>query len=299
MRKVVLAILAFALLVSYGYSAEKDSLYVLFTGSFRGAVESCSHCPVSGGGIARRATVLKEKFGDSKPLTLDAGQFLDLDPEMGIYYSRCGLKSLREQGLQAALVTSRDLFYGTKFVLDVADSIGLKLVCANLVTKTDKTPVFEPWVVFNQNGKSIAVCGLMSFQPGRRVPGMGNWTEIKPQEALARLKESIPQRVDLRILLSDLSEAELHELLPLFPEIDIAVTSSRQVSSGNFFTIEGAGYSTLIVKPSPNGASLEGIAIPLSANLKLKQTQFFSLPLKSSISEDKTARQYLNKCLGR
>lgn len=296
---IVLAVLLLFSSEGICQTTKQDSLRILFTGGFRGSLESCSNCPSSNGGLARRTQVLKDQFARTNLLTLDAGQFLDLDPEMGTYYSRCGLITLHEQGLEVALVSSRDLFYGGKFLLDIADATGIKFISANLIDKTTQKSVFPLWITREVMGKKIGICGLSNYMPNRRVTGMGNWTEIPPQNALKQLQASIPSDTYLNILLTDLSEAELRELIPSFPEIDIVVTSSRQVNSGNAFILENASSQVLIVKPQPNGAAIDGVSVPLINQIKSDQIVHFSYPVTSNITEDPSTRTYINNCLGR
>lgn len=147
----------------------KQPLLLTFSGAFRGRILSCSTCPGGGGGgLARRAQYLNENFPNIAPLSLDAGQSLDLDPHQGKQLTLCSFKGLAKVGTKVSLVTVRDLFYGVDFIQSAADSAGITLLNANFIDN-DGDFIFPSWGVVKWNGWSIAVAGITDHQVGRRI----------------------------------------------------------------------------------------------------------------------------------
>jgi len=286
-------VLLIGLVCCFEASAEtpSDSLTILITGGLRGRLNVCDCPSASRGGIARRATLMQKLFSQKQPLGMDCGQFLDIDPNGGRMRSACAILALRRMGTEVALVATRDLYYGVDFISEIADSADMKLLCANILHSETKQLIFPMWVELNRDGCHIAITGLTWHFPHRRIPGMDSWITIPPDSALIQLRNTVPFTADLTILLTDMSESELNEFIPMFPELDIVFTSSRRVYTPSPIALG----STSIIRPQPDGAFLEGISVLFDSN-SVSKISFFSHPLNKLITADKDYVLWLENC---
>lgn len=244
------------------------------------------------GGLARRAALLKKLYDDNTLTGFDCGGYLDLDPAGGRNASICTLVGLARMGLEAAAVTSRDMFYGVDFLKTAADSAQVDLVCSNIIWQDTGARLFNSWVTYPIGDLQVAVTAIAHHQPGRRFPGLGTWTTVPPDSVIGSLRGSVPHGADLVILLTDLSEAVLRELLVEFPEIDVTLTSSRQVYNDSPFKVENC----TVFHPRPNGGALEGF---IFHNSKTSNSglNFFSHPLTRRVTPDRDMNKWVQSCL--
>ncbi|MFH0766373.1 MAG: hypothetical protein V2A61_08135 [Calditrichota bacterium] len=286
--------LAMVLAISWGEATSSlaQSLTVLVTGGYRGRAQGCN-CPSgSEGGLARRASSISEHFPGQFLFSVDAGGFLDLDPGVGKNYSLCSLKGLQKLGLQTAAVTTRDLFFGLPFLRQLADSIKLDLVCANLIAADTGKPLFPAWVVKECNGWRIAIGGLAQHEPGRRFPGLGQWETVPVDSVIAVFIANEPPACDLTILLTDLNERSLRELIPQFPGLEAVITSSRQVYTPSPFQVG----RTVVIHPEPSGGAVDGFTIDKGQD-QVDLNHVFAYPLTRDTPSDSNFMSWLEGCL--
>jgi len=286
---VIILCLVFSIEESTG--SPSDSLTMLITGGLRGKLNECACPSAKRGGIARRATLMRQLFQNNQPLGVDCGQLLDLDPEGGRMRSACAILSLGRLGTEVSLVATRDLFYGVDFIKDVADSADIDLVCANIIDGSTGKTIFPKWIELEYRDVTLAFTGLTQHFPHKRIPGMDSWMTAPIDSALKYIKASIPSNAERIILLTDMSESELNELIPTFPELDIVFTSSRRVYTPSPIVVN----STLIVRPQPDGSFLEGIVIPISEKTTTSN-RFITHPLNASIASDIEFEGWLENC---
>jgi len=296
-RFLISAVIALLFVFSFApdvESAEGDSLSIVITGGFRGRVDGC-HCPSgSKGGMSPRVTLMKSLFGEQHPIALDCGGVLDLDPLAGRIRSECTIRALGMLGLRAAFVGVRDLFYGERFLRNIADSAGVKLVCANVLNSADGLPMFALWDIQESQGLRIAITGMAQCLEGQQFPGYDTWALTSPDSVIAEVRNSIPEDADLIVLLTDMSERTLGEFLPSFPEVDIVFTSSRMIVHPSPFLI---GEAT-VINPRPDGGFIDVVHLP--KNWKRGEAVVFeSHPLHNRLPADETMDLWLKDCLAR
>ena len=273
-------------------SAEDDSLRIFITGSFRGRIGGCV-CPGGGyGGLDRRQTLLTNRYNNVDYFSLDCGGFQDLDPDGGKQASLCTILGLKKMGLKAVFVGMRDLFYGEKFLRSLSDSAGVPLISANLIDNKTGITRFLPWFEIEFSDKILAITGFAEHLSERRFPGPGNINTVAPDSVLNKIRQTIPEKADVVIMLTDMSESNLQSFLPLFSELDIVFTSSRKIDSISPFEIAGI----TVVKPMRDGGSLDGVVISSPSNGEI-QTRVIKEVLKERVKPDPGTKKWLNECL--
>ncbi len=274
------------------YAAEPDSLVIITTGNYRGRADGCVCAGGSVGGLARRATLIKQRFDNYRIIGVDCGGFLDLDPVGGKTASNCTLEGLSNLGLMVCGVTVRDMFYGKDFVTDAAYKNDVALVCCNIVDGRNGRLLFDKWNVIESNGINIGVTGIARHQPGLRFPGLGTWTTTPYDSIPMKLNTELPKNIDILVLLTDIGEEELRLLLPSIPDFDLVFTSSRDVKSKSPFNIGSA----VVLHPRTDGGAVDGIIIPIEAG-NLSLFNCFSYPLKRQVTPDTEVESWLENCM--
>ncbi len=271
-----------------------DSLVVVYTGGMRGRANGCGCNSGPEGGLDRRTTLLKQQLGDASYIALDCGGILDLDPEGGMYRSKCTIRGLAREELKAIAVSSRDLFYGTKFLSDVASETGVKLLSCNIVLNADKSKsLYDRSLTISFGGREIIVTGLtLPVQPRSGIE-QGSWTALAPDSIHEQLDSARLSEADLSILLTDLDEASLRRFLQTTDAFDIALTSSPQVYSATPFKIG----TCIVLHPDNSGRSFEAMIVPPYGDLA--GIRLIRQPISRTTPPDPETAKWLEDCLGK
>jgi 2',3'-cyclic-nucleotide 2'-phosphodiesterase (5'-nucleotidase family) len=130
----------------------------------------------------------------------------------------------RDMGYTALCVGKRDLAGSTMFLLEETKKRGLRPLSSNLRYKGKA--VFVPYGIFEVNGTKVGVLAVTSPQLSQQIKADG----VEVLDPSARLKSLVPElknRVDVIILLSNLSEFEDRKLPSTVDGIDIIIESGR------------------------------------------------------------------------
>jgi len=166
----------------------------------------------------------------------------------------------RDMGYTALCVGKRDLAGSTMFLLEETKKRGLRPLSSNLRYKGKA--VFEPYGIFDVNGTKVGVLAVTSPELNQRIKADG----VEVLDPLTRLKSLVPElknKVDVIILLSNLSEFEDRKLPSTVDGIDIIIESGpgkqryRPLKVGSTYflrgNIKGRSVGKVGVKLSPEG----------------------------------------------
>ena len=138
------------------------------------------------------------------------------------------MDAMRLLGTDAVGLGDRDLRFGLAFLRDQAKRDQLPIVCANLVYKTSKRPVFATDAVKKAGTVKVGIFGLISDKvdlgPARDTLGVRDPTQAA-QQAVASLKK---KGATVIVLLSQLGKVESEDLATAVDGID-AVIAGRNV----------------------------------------------------------------------
>jgi hypothetical protein len=230
--KVVAAVFVFAVTLS-----AQPRVTIIAGGESHGMLDACD-CPQNpGGGMAKRATALRERRAKGAVLMLDAGGF----SAGGIYDSYSegrAIDSLRTTTMLRAMaaldyaavaVGDDDLQYGGRWLGRMADSAGIALVCANCRLK-DGGGIGRPFVIDTVNG---IVFGITAVTTTERLVNRDAAVIIDdPVAALTKIWPRLVKQSMVRIILSHLGEKESAALAARFPDSHIIVNGHRKETVG-------------------------------------------------------------------
>ena len=291
--------LRYALLVICGLvitgsacSAGED-ITLIFTGQTHAALYPCQ-CPVEAdGGIARRASKIKElRRGDPDAILVDSGGFFpggmmdensqntELDKERALI----NLKALKMMGYDALGVAEDEFNFTAQFLFEQADKTGLPLLSCNI--KGGKT---VPYILKELKGVKIGITGVTT--PAARTKA-GSLEIAHPVSSVKGAVESLKKSgVDIVILLSSLNSQENNDIITNIPDVDIVI--------GNFIYADKELYlkkgSSLIFRPVYEGRHL-GKAVLFMENKKIKEVELEEIRMSSEIKDDKDILSILPRC---
>ena len=245
-RVVSFALMFLALFTAVPAAASEITL--LYTGETHAMLYPCS-CPVEAdGGIARRATLIKDiRKSSSNVVLVDSGAFFAgglLDEytqstELDMTRTKVSLAAMNAMKYDAAAVGDEEFNFGRQFMEDQAKGSGFPFVSANCAS-----PHISPFVIKSFPGVKVGIIGLT---PVSVRPKTGGIDISEPAAAVAMAVTKVKAAgADIVVLLSHLGEADDLELIKAIDGIDVLVIGNGRSKQEPFSKIG----STLLLRPS-------------------------------------------------
>ncbi len=266
---------------------------LIYTGSTHAMLYPC-HCPIEpDGGVARRATLIKQlRASHPDSLLLDSGNFfssglLDENTQNAQLDMQRAIVNLRAMELMKydAVTLGEDEFnFGEKFFGENADKIKLKFISANL--KYEKV---LPYIIKESAGIKFGIIGLTNSKVKDKLPDI-KIIEYKMalDEALAQLKA---KGVDLVILLSNLGEEEITRLVNEVPGVDLIIDGQKFTNKETSFKIG----KTIVLRPAWQGRRLVKAVLNI-LDKKISSYQAEDIRLSDKISDALEIVSILPRC---
>lgn len=202
-------------------------LLVLQTNANNGYLYPCK-CPSEPkGGLAKRATLIKQITGaKSEYLLFDSGDIWGLDSDRKT--DSLVLAAYKEMGYQAVALGDQELCRGAEHFLSLSQKSGVPFLAANL--RYQGKPLASGYRVFKAGKLTIGVIGLMGRQVFKYYPAdVTKGLEIlEPETALRELVSELRPKADLLVLLSHLGYDQEQEFARKFPELDLIIGGHTQ-----------------------------------------------------------------------
>ncbi len=232
LRHTALAVLL-AALATAGFGAE-PGLLVLQTNANNGYLYPCK-CPSEPkGGLAKRATLIKQITTNRDQLTgdhqghllFDSGDIWGLDSDRET--DSLVLAAYQAMGYQAVALGDQELCRGPEHFLSLSQKFNVPFLAANL--RYQGKPLASGYRVFRSGTLTVGVIGLMGRQVFKYYPAeVTKGLEIlDPEPVLRELVTELRPKADLLVLLSHLGYDREQEFAKKFPELDLIVGGHTQ-----------------------------------------------------------------------
>jgi len=215
-------------------SAHGQTLQVLQTNANNGYLYPCK-CPSEPkGGLAKRATLIKQLTDSRGRLTegqhdfllFDSGDIWNLDPDRRI--DSLVLAAYQAMGYQAVALGDQELSRGVDYFLELSGKFKLSFLSANLRYRGRE--IVPGYRLIHTGQARVAVIGLLGPQVFRYYPAeVSRDLEIlDPETVLRSLIAELKPRADVIILLSHLGYEREQEVASRFPELDLIIGGHTQ-----------------------------------------------------------------------
>lgn len=269
-----------------------ENVTVIYTGQTHAMLYPCS-CPIrQDGGVARRATLIKElRKKDPDLLLLDCGNFtagglMDeyiQSTQLDLQRTLFNFKAMELMHYDAAGIGSDEFNFGRDFFLQNAKRSGPAYLSANL--DTDKV---VPYIIKDIAGIKIGIIGLTSLAAHQKSEGLKINPPAKIQGLIDRLKKEGAQVI---ILLSTLGEKEDLKLASEAKGIDLLFVGQNPLKEDPLTKVE----NTFFLRPAWQGRKLGKLILEIKEG-KLADCKIEELPLSSEISDDGEISAILPRC---
>lgn len=273
--------------------AMAKEITILFTGDTHSMLYPC-HCPLEpDGGVARRATLVKEmRRKYRQALLLDAGAFfaggvLDEYTQNSLLDKERTLINLRAMELMkydAVAVSPYEFNFGKEFLSENIKKSGIVFLSANL-----QFDGIRPYLIKEVNGVKIGIIGLTSGLAAQKASGV----EFEPPEISLKKTVSLVKNKGAKIIvvLSNLGEGQDIELIKKAEGIDILIGGLTRAQDSAMKKIN----STTLLFSSWQGRKLGKLSIDYE-NGKIASQRFEEVRLSDKIKDDPQILSFLPKC---
>jgi len=286
-------ILFFGCATLFSTTAFAKDVTLIFTGETHAMLYQCS-CPVErDGGIARRATLIKQlKKKYPGALVLDSGGFfaggvLDeytQNAELDTQRTLVNLKAMELMGYDAVAIGDEELNFGIDFLKDNVNKTKLSFVSSNLQVDNSL-----PYIIKEVNGVKVGITALTTLSAMSKAGGL---KFVDPKHAL---KLIVPQMrkngANIIVVLSHLGESEDLNLLNEVKGVDVLITG-HSTGKGDVSSKIG---DTIILRPSWQGRKLARATLNIKDN-KILNYKAESLRLSDKVADDQAIQAILPRC---
>ncbi|RPI52394.1 MAG: hypothetical protein EHM49_05665 [Deltaproteobacteria bacterium] len=194
----------------------------------------------------------------------------------------------RDMGYMALCVGKGDLAGSTMFLLEETKKRGLRPLSSNLRYKGKA--VFEPYGIFDVNDTKVGVLAVTSPELNQRIKA----DAVEVLDPSAQLKSLVPElknRVDVIILLSNLSEFEDRKLPSTVDGIDIIIESGPGKQRYQPLKVG----STYFLRGDIKGRSVGKVGVKLSSGGGIQGLDNELHQLSASLPVDEAATRKIEK----
>lgn len=280
--------------------AQAEEVTLLYTGETHAMLYTCSCPKETDGGIARRATLLKQlKKTNPNALLFDSGGFFagglmdeyTLNTQLDIERTRVNLKAMDIMKYDGVAVGDDEFNFGKEFLAAEMARTSIPFLSCNIKEKNEHKPFasLKPYIIKQVGTIKIGIIAVTPPAASKKA------SELLIEDPVLAVKEAVSQlkqqKPDLIVLLSHLGENEDGKVLKESPEINIVVVGHNRAKE------ETAGRigNTLVLRPVWQGRSL-GKAILIMKDKKIVDYKVEAIRLSDKVADDPEILSILPRC---
>ena len=214
--------------------------------------------------MARRANFYKKvRDPNANWLTLDMGNFLSAESNKQCS-PKCNLMLRSYQAMKYDVLglSTTELGLGSEVLTEIRDTLGIPMVCANVLDLKTQKPVVEPYIIRRYGNMIIGITGLLKDDPSTRRLMDTTRLKVMPQVDVARdLIPKLRRKVDAIILLCDFGNKEVDSLLKVVPQIEVIMTTGSVQP-----TSQDTRHGKTLLVPAIGASGQNGTALTLEFN---------------------------------
>ncbi len=278
---------------SFTISCYAKDITIIYSGETHAMLYPCS-CPKEpDGGIARRATLIKQlKKKYPEALTVDSGGFFagglmdeyTQNTQLDMERAKVSLQAMELMGYDAAAIGDDELSFGEDFFQQSIKDRKTRFLSANL-----KAQNVLPFFIKDVSGVKIALIGLTTPAARQKV------SKLQIGEPRLALTEQIAsakkQGANLIVVLSHQGESDDLSLINEVPGIDVLVSGHSRSKEEPVTKIK----DTILARPSWQGRRIGKLTISLKDN-KVTDYKAEELRLSDKVADEPKISVILPRC---
>jgi len=223
---------------------------IIFSASVQGETEPCGWRTHRLGGLARKATFIKQyQNANNNILILDAGDLFfhgrglsPIERDIRLHTAKTTLNSYNLIGYQAYNVAAQDFISGLDFIREIQKTAKFPFISANIADSATNQLLFQPYIIHKIGKKRFGIVGVTT-EYQIPIPGV----KILPiDEILKKITKELRKNTDYIILLAYLDRRYENEFFAKNYGVDFVLVSgsyrySRDLEDRNNMLIARCG----------------------------------------------------------
>ncbi len=211
---------------------------------------------------------------------MDAGNYFAPPGPQAKAANQLMLESLRRLPMDVLNLAAGDLYLWSEIG---EKGLAEKFVSTNLVPKQATGPLPQPYAVVEapSSGGVIRI-GLLGLADPATVKPNSGFRAIDPAEAVGKTLPELSGKVDLVVLLADLSASASERLAKAYPQIDVVLRAEPRPLYSRPQVVNQA----VILASVERGRSLGRLTLTLGEGGKVDSAEPESIPLEAGVPED-------------
>jgi hypothetical protein len=286
-----LVVFAMASGMFFSVSVHAKDVSVVYTGNTYASLYPCGVCPASvGGGVLRRAAVLRRMASEKDLIVVDAGNFTasgifdtkSIGPLEDKKRSRIYYQAMAEMGYEVAALGENELAFGVDFLRQAAENLPFTLISSNI----DLAGI-KPYYLKSLEGTTI---GFIALSPQSIYKKYG--IEVKDyRDSLKKVLKKLKGKCQAVILLSAIGEEESIKAVKDFPEITAVIISGHLHSASGVV----GRKKPFLARSSFEGKVLRALDLDLET-ISSGSISFSEQALSLDIDEDSELKRVIPSC---
>jgi cytochrome c554/c'-like protein len=235
---------ALAVLLYGCHAAAPSKLVVFVTGDSLGYLEPCGCRRDQAGGLPGRARLIEQVPAEQR-LVFDVGDMTSGTRDYEMLKMKYMLAGMFVIGYDAVNLGEKEAELDIDKLRAMLKSSPLPFVSANVVARSDKSPLTERYRVVKRGGASIGVIGVTNCVPEDAGPGV----LVRPVvETLAEVIPEVRAKCDYLVVLAFSDDDTMREIATKFPEVNCILGGDVQQSSASVQTVNRAAIFSVTDK---------------------------------------------------
>ncbi len=231
---------------------------------------------------------------------MDAGSALSGHYDTEYSKGEIMIKFMNLLGYDAISLGSMDLKYKMDELLDLNDKAEFPILSANLVSRQDKSLVFDAYTIIETSGRNIAIIGISPYplEESSESDNIEKYETIDPIEAINKIIDDLRLKANIIIVLSSAGREIDEKIAKSIDAVDIIVAgSSNQITMEPVVIKREEKSDALIVESQVLGKKLGKLIVKFSSVGKIKEFEGELLKLDPEVEDDPEIAKILNEYL--
>ncbi len=205
-------------------------------------------------------------------------------------------------GYDAISIGSMDFKYKMDEILYLNDKAEFPILSANLVSKQDKSLVFDAYTIIESSGRNIAIIGISPYplEEGSESDIIEKYETIDPIEAINKIIDDLRLKANIIIVLSSAGREIDEKIAKSIDAVDIIVAgSSNQITMEPVVIKREEKSDALIVESQVLGKKLGKLTVKFSSVGKIKEFEGELIKLDPEVEDEpdilKILKEYLEQ----
>jgi len=233
---------------------------------------------------------------------LDAGSALSGHYDTEYSRGEIMIQFMNLLGYDAISLGSMDFKYKMDEILDLNDKAEFPILSANLVSKQDKSLVFDAYTIIESSGRNIAIIGISPYplEESSESDIIEKYETIDPIEAINKIIDDLRLKANIIIVLSSAGREIDEKIAKSIDAVDIIVAgSSNQITMEPVVIKREEKSDALIVESQVLGKKLGKLIVKFGSVGKIKEFEGELIKLDPEVEDEpdilKILKEYLEQ----